>query len=111
MAVFPYDIEHYMQCPGPIVDGLATGQCGEIIPKVINCTGANHGKRCQRVRTLVLYVLIGVDSIYSAMSARTSFGCLSKTMVPPLQVRNGLETMVFAVNRPSRPCETATMLV
>lgn len=87
MALFSpqaYDIEQYMQCPGPIVDGLATGQCGEIIPKVINCTGANHDKRCQRVRTLVSYTLTGVDSISSAMSAPTLCGCPSKMAVLPL---------------------------
>ncbi|KAF8808811.1 hypothetical protein BYT27DRAFT_7337527, partial [Phlegmacium glaucopus] len=65
MAAFPlqaYDIEHYMQCPGPIVDGLATGECGEVIPKVINCTGPNYGKRCQRCNACSYFVWLPFEN-------------------------------------------------
>lgn len=111
MAVFSYDIEQYMQCPGPIVNGVATSQCREIILKVINCTGANHGKRCQRVRTLVLFTSNGIDHLSSAMFAPTLSGYRSKMGVLPLQVHGDLVTISFRVNRHFCPYEMAVILV
>ncbi|PPR07012.1 hypothetical protein CVT26_004381 [Gymnopilus dilepis] len=47
MGSLAYDTDHYMRCPGPRVDGKLAGTCTAVIPKVIVCTGANPGKRCQ----------------------------------------------------------------
>ena len=58
MTSLSYDVEHYIPCPGPIIDGLATGQCGAIIRKVIVCTGPNREKGCQRVSLSSHYLLI-----------------------------------------------------
>ncbi|KAF8967558.1 hypothetical protein BDZ97DRAFT_2073594 [Flammula alnicola] len=43
-----FDPEIYMLCPGPIVGGIATGQCMAVIPKDITCTGVNRDKRYRR---------------------------------------------------------------
>ena len=113
MASLSYDVEHYMPCPGSMVDGLATGQCGAIIPRVIVCTGPNREKRCQRVSfsffTFTLRTYQGLTR--SAMFALTSCGFPSKTTtVLHHQVRKDLGTTLLGVNHRSRPCDMGIMV-
>ena len=114
MSSLSYDVEHYMPCPGPIVDGLATGQCGAIIPKVIVCTGPNREKRCQRVSfAFFIFTLRTYQGLTcSAMFALTSCGFPSKTTtVLHHQVCRGLGTILLGVNHHrSRPCDTGIMV-
>lgn len=115
MASLSYDVEHYMPCPGPIVDGLATGHCGAIIPKVIVCTGPNREKRCQRVSfSFFIFTLRTYQGLTrtSAMFALTSCGFPSKTTtVLHHQVRKGLGTTLLGLNHHrSRPCDLGIMV-
>ena len=48
-AMGDFDAALYMACPGPIVGGVPTEQCSNVIPKEVVCTGPNRGKRYRRV--------------------------------------------------------------
>lgn len=75
-----YDVGQYVECPGPTVDGIHTGMCKAIIPRAIFCTGANSGKRCQRVSgRMSVSTMASTKHSDSATNANTWYGYPLKT--------------------------------